>query len=84
MANFTCMKDKDGIITVTSQYIERGIKKYEGVIDIHLQALIQKAKLSYTPYRFNDGRVLLVLPENSCAFLYPSLDILYASLDLRG
>ena len=77
------MKDKDGIITVKSEHIEKGIKKYNGTIDKHLQALIRNAGLSFTPYSFSDGRVLLVLPHNTSAFLYPNEDVLYRTLNLE-
>ena len=71
------------IIAVNSEHIEKGIEKYGGVVDEHLQKLIGQAGLQYTPYRFKDGRVLLVLPGNISAFLYPDVGSLYDHLDLK-
>ena len=44
---------------IAPHHIEPGIKKYQGVVDHHLQQLINNAKLEYTPYVFNDGRILI-------------------------
>jgi len=76
------MKNNKGIIRVLAQHIDRGIERYEGVKDKHLNQLIEKAHFDYTVYRFNDGRILLVLPHNTCAFLYPSKEALFGALDL--
>lgn len=75
--------DKKGIILVSSQHIEAGIKKYQGRMDAGLLALIRNAGLNYTPYIFNDGRILLVLPQNSSAFLYSNREMLFDALDLE-
>ena len=76
------MKNKKDIVTVDPKHIEAGIAKYEGVIDTHLQNLIQCAGLSYTPYLFKDGRVLLVLPNNTAAILYADKDKMFEVLNL--
>ena len=68
---------------IAPHHIEPGIKKYQGVIDHHLQQLINNAKLEYTPYVFNDGRILLVMPCNLSAFLYANKEELYAKLSLE-
>lgn len=73
---------KSKIISVEAQFIEPGIKKYNGKIDAHLVSLIKGARLSYTPYVFNDGRVLLVLPNNTAAFLYADKEALLEALSL--
>jgi hypothetical protein len=78
-----CMKSKD-VITIDPAHIEAGIKKYEGVVDPHLKTLIQSAGLKYTPYKFKDGRILLVLPNNVAAVLYASQDMLYRILSLTS
>ena len=76
------MKLKKNIISIASEHIERGIKKYDGKIDAQLEKLIQAAGLTYTPYLFNDGRILLVLPNSGGAFLYASKEVLYNALSL--
>jgi hypothetical protein len=75
------MSDKK-ILSIAVEHIEPGIKKYEGRVDTHLSAVIKAAGLSYTPYIFKDGRILLVMPSNSAAFLYPNQGILYDALSL--
>ena len=76
------MNDKKGIVSVASKHIETGIKKYKGEPDAHLNAVIQNAGFSFTSYVFNDGRILLVLPNNIGAFLYADRDTLFDALDL--
>ena len=72
----------DKIITVAKHHIERGIEKYKGVVDEHLQGIITRSGYEYTPYLFADGRVLLVLPHNLSALLYPSKKVLFEKLVL--
>jgi len=76
------MRDKKGIVSVASKYIEAGIKKYNGEPDPHLNAVIRNAGLNYTSFVFNDGRILLVMPDNVGAFLYADHDVLFEALDL--
>ena len=76
------MKDSKGVISIAANHIELGIKKYHGEIDTSLHNIMKSAGLAYTPYLFNDGRVLLVLPNNTAAFLYTSKDVLYETLSL--
>jgi hypothetical protein len=76
------MSGNKGIVSVASKHIESGIKKYRGEPDAHLNAVIQNAGFNYTSYVFNDGRILLVLPDNIGAFLYADQDTLFEALDL--
>lgn len=78
------MKNKKGVISVASNHIEAGILKYKGEVHLHLQAVIKSAGFDYTPYAFNDGRILLVLPNNTAAFLYDSEDVLTEALSLES
>lgn len=73
------MKD---VIKVSADHLEAGIKKYKGELDAHLANIIKCAGLQYTPYTFNDGRILLVLPNNLGGFLYRDEDTLYKILNL--
>jgi hypothetical protein len=77
------MSDTRKIVTVASKHIEAGIVKYDGKVDSHLATLIKAAGLTYTPYLFKDGRILLVLPENLSAFLYPDREFLFEKLNLE-
>ena len=77
------MKDKK-VVKIELRHIEPGILKYKGEIDKHLQGLIKSAGLNYVPYRFNDGRYLLVLPENLGAFLYADEETVFATLSLTS
>lgn len=76
------MNDKKEIVSVAANHIEPGIKKYEGKIDPQLSKIISAAGLTFTPYLFNDGRILLVLPHNTVAFLYSNKDVLFNVLNL--
>jgi hypothetical protein len=76
------MGDKKGIVSVAANHIQAGIKKYKGEPDAHLNAVIRNAGLSYTSFVFNDGRILLVMPDNLGAFLYADQDVLFEALDL--
>ena len=77
------MSDKKGIVSVAAKHIEAGIKKYKGEPDAGLNTLIHNAGFNYTSYVLNDGRILLVLPDNIGAFLYADQNVLFAALDLR-
>lgn len=72
----------NSVISVAGKHIEMGIEKYKGRVDPHIQELLRIAQLSYTPYRFNDGRILLVLPNKSGGFLYSSEQVLFEKLCL--
>lgn len=76
------MDGKKEIITVASHNIEKGIQKYGGKVDAHLSSLIKGANLTYTPYLFNDGRILLVMPNNISAF-YSDQEFLFQHLNLE-
>jgi hypothetical protein len=76
------MKDQKTVISIAADLIERGIKKYRGEIDPNLQSIIKSAGFGFTPYIFNDGRILLVLPNNTAAFLYANKEVLYEMLSL--
>ena len=73
---------KERVITVQKEHIERGIEKYQGKQDEHLESLLRNANLPCTPYVFNDGRVLLKHDLLDNALLYPSLDFLFDILTL--
>ena len=77
------MSDEKKIVSVSSNHIEAGIKKYGGEVDLQLASLIKSAGMTYTPYLFTDGRILLVLPNNISAFLYPDKDSLFKNLNLE-
>ncbi|MEX0813181.1 MAG: hypothetical protein WD048_13265 [Chitinophagales bacterium] len=70
------------VIRVKPEHIEKGIQKYHAERDVELNAIINRHGFDYTVYRFQDGRVLLVLPHNISAFLYKNEDHLFDSLDL--
>ena len=76
------MNDKKGIVTVAAKHIEAGIAKYKGEPDTRLNSLIKSAGFNYTSYVFNDGRILLVLPDNVGAFLYADKETVFKTLDL--
>ena len=73
---------KKEIVSVAREHIQPGIKKYQGKVDSQLAKLIAIAGFNYTPYLFNDGRVLLVLPHDSAAFIYQSKEHVYKKLNL--
>jgi len=75
---------KDRIIAVAQKHIEPGIEKYGGKIDAHLQSLINNAGLAYSAYILRDGRVMLVMPHNISALLYPDKETLLEVLQLEG
>lgn len=74
--------NKQKALSVAPSHIEPGIKKYGGQISEHLHKVIKASGLDYTPYVFTDGRILLVLPNKTAAFLYSSDESLYGSLRL--
>ena len=76
------MSNQSNIVTVLPKHIEKGIERYGGIQDKHLNQLIKNANLEYTAYIFDDSRILLVLPDRTCAFLYPNIETLYNNLDL--
>ena len=78
------MENTKGVVSVAPGHIEKGIAKYGGVIDTQLTSLIKAAGLQYTPYIFNDGRVLLVLPNSLGAFLYDNKDTMFVALSLTS
>jgi CRISPR/Cas system CMR-associated protein Cmr3 (group 5 of RAMP superfamily) len=71
------------IVLVLQKHLALGIEKYEGKIDVPLQELIDKSNYQYKVYRFNDGRILLVLPDESSGILYANQEILFQRLDLN-
>lgn len=72
----------EGVKSVAAKHIEAGIQKYGGVIDDHLASIIKAAGFQFTPYRFLDGRILLVMPNNLGGFLYRDKNTLYDTLVL--
>ena len=78
------MKNTKGVVLVARGHIEKGIAKYGGVIDTQLTSLIKSAGLQYTPYQFNDGRILLVLPNSLGGFLYDDRETMFAALSLTS
>lgn len=77
------MNTNKHIIQVSAKNIDRGIERYGGVIDNHLQNLIKSAGLEYTPYKFVDGRILLVLPNKIAGILYPDMDSVIENINLE-
>lgn len=71
------------IVKVRPEHIEKGIEKYGGVRDKYLNSLLLHADLQYTAYRFEDNRILLVLPNNLAAFLYENEDHFFYLLNLE-
>lgn len=55
---------------VQKRHIQPGIKKYGGVIDQSLQQLLGHSDLKYTPYRFQDGRYMLVYEQELYGLLF--------------
>ena len=55
---------------VQQRHIQPGIKKYGGVIDGSLQQLMERSELKYTPYRFQDGRYMLVYEHELYGLLF--------------
>lgn len=78
------MNEHKSVVHVLSKHIDAGVAKYKGELDSHLSQLITAAGLSYTPYRFTDGRILLVLPQNTGAFLYDCEETLFEKLNLSS
>lgn len=78
------MKTAKNVEKVLPEHIKPGIKKYGGEIDTHLASLIKFAGLNYTPYKFKDGRILLVLPNEIAAFLYKDKETLFEALSLES
>ena len=70
------------IQAVMAHHIEPGIAKYGGVVDTALQRHLQRSDCNFIPYKFTDGRYLLVQPEINCAFLYPDVETVYEKLVL--
>ena len=75
--------NQNKIQPVASQFIERGIEKYNGVVDEVLQKQLRIADCNFVPYRFNDGRYLLVQPDINFGLLYPSIEVVYEKLVLE-
>lgn len=75
------MAEKD-IVIVQKKHIQAGIEKYQGKVDDHLQSILDNAGYDYKVYRFNDNRILLVLPMEISAVLYASEQVLYSKLSL--
>ena len=78
------MNRKKEVVSIAQSHIERGIAKYNGILDGQLVSLIKAAGLQYTPYIFSDGRILLVLPNNLGGFLYDDRGTLFESLSLTS
>ena len=67
---------------VAPQFIERGIEKYKGVVDEVLQKQLERSDCKFIPYRFMDGRYLLVQPDTNFGLLYPSIEVVHEKLVL--
>ena len=70
---------RKGILNITNRmqpilqhHIEPGIAKYKGKEDGYLQVLLDTANMQYTPYVFEDGRIMLVNPKREFGLLYDS------------
>ena len=69
-------------IVVHKDHLQRGINKYNGRVDTHIQQLLVHAHIRATPYIFADGRVLLVYDQQSYGILYPTTASFYKRLSL--
>ncbi len=76
-----CMQGQ-GVIKVKQEHIQRGLEKYQGQPDEHLNGILARAGFQYSVYRFADGRILLVLPHEIAAFLYQNEQHLFQTLEL--
>jgi hypothetical protein len=89
------MKQTEDVISCLPEHVERGISKYNGQKDLHLQAVIKAAGYEYVPYLFSDKRVLLILPKKNepipvtgiptalAAFIYLNEEVLSRLLNLE-
>lgn len=68
-------------ILVQGKHIQKGIEKYKGILDEHIQKYIDASPLVYTVYRFADQRLLLVYGEDLYALLYKNEAELLKELD---
>lgn len=81
MITIALMEGKNKPQRVEAKHVERGIQKYQGVKDVELNRFIGNAGLRYEAYTFNDGRVLLVLPNALGGMLYNSKQDVYDILE---
>lgn len=77
------MSNTNKVIPIAAKHIEPGIEKYKGQLDNRISVLIKNAGFNYVPYTFKDGRVLLVLPNNVGALLYPNEKAVFDTLALE-
>ena len=76
------MEKSKSVVSVAPAHIDKGVAKYGGVIDAQLTSLLKAAGLQFTPYIFNDGRILLVMPNNLGGFLYSDREAMFETLNL--
>ncbi|PCJ66118.1 MAG: hypothetical protein COA58_08580 [Bacteroidetes bacterium] len=67
---------------VLKEHIERGIEKYNGQPDLHLQQLLNTGKMAAEVFRFEDGRYLVLYTLMDQAFLYDSKEELLDKIQL--
>lgn len=77
------MAMSEDIVRVKNEHIEKGIEKYDGKLDERINSILKNHGYEFTAYRFNDDRILLVLPHNSAALLYKSEEVLFGKMDLE-
>ena len=70
------------VIVVQEEFLNRGIAKYEGKIDIQINQVLKAADMPYTAYRFNDGRLLLIFVNDQFGILYRNEQVLFEKLHL--
>jgi hypothetical protein len=68
-------------ILVQGKHIQKGIEKYNGILDERIQKYVDTSPLVYTVYKFEDQRILLVYGEDLYALLYKNEEILLKELD---
>lgn len=71
------------VVLVKEKYIDRAIEKYKGEIDQSLEAVLTNGGLTFTPYVFQDNRVLLVSASKTFGLLYPSKNVLFEFVNLE-
>lgn len=75
------MKNQKLKTLVLSKHIDKGIERYKGLLANDLQIHLENIAWSFIPYRFEDGRIMLVYADKSFALLYTSEEALYQDMD---
>ena len=70
------------IVKVKDEHIEKGIEKYQGKRVPEFESLFKNGKINAEVFKFNDGRFLVKFLNLKTAFLYPSEESLFDSIQL--